>query len=318
MSGPSVVSFPIHPTTVRTMAISSRTELGRGETRSCRVCGSMLLEEHIEETPTGTRCLFCGARLPIDHAARRPTVPGDVGETLRTARLARHETLTDAARWTCVQSRYLLALERNHTVDEFPGRVYARYFLREYAEHLELDPEPLLRSFDAEGEPVISLPKRDRLLSRRQPRWGRAAIISLMLLVLIGGLSQTQLLVRDERTASPGASMVAAHAGSIRGHAHETTGAATRPTAGLGAVLALDAPCWVAVTVDGRELSTRTYRAGRILRYRAEHTIELWLGNAGAVTLSINGRRVRTGVSGQPVRLTFVWKHGRAEQVTPE
>jgi hypothetical protein len=274
----------------------------------------MLLHEHIEETPTGMRCLFCGASLRIDDAVSGPSVPGDVGETLRTARLARHETLTDAARWTCLQSRYLVALERNHTVDEFPGRVYARYFLREYAEHLELDPEPLLRSFDAVEEPAISAPKRDRLLTGRQPRWGVAAIVSVVLLVVIGGISQTWNRAGGERPTAPN-SMLGSSASRSMAYARQTNDM-TPPPMGFRATLVLDAACWVSVTVDGKELPADTYRAGRVLRYRARNTIELWLGNAGAATLSVDGSRVRTGPAGQPVRLAFAWKHGRAKRVS--
>ena len=38
-------------------------------------------------------------------------------------------------------------------------------------------------------------------------------------------------------------------------------------------------------------------------------------GNAGAATLVIDGSRVRTGAPGQPVRLSFAWKRGRAVPV---
>jgi hypothetical protein len=293
------------------MAVSSRHELDRDGVRSCRVCGSILLAEHLEATPSGVRCLFCGAALQIEDAGPSPTA-SDVGETLRQARLARHETLTDASRWTCLQSRYLVALEGNHTVDEFPGRVYARYFLREYAEHLELDPEPLLRSFDAEEGPVILVPDLHRSLLRSQPRWRLAAIVSLVLLAVIASTSPAWRLPGDGPGAHPRAAL-SVPSGAL-GHAHRTNHIVAPTPTFLRAVLELDAPCWVAVTVDGHELPPHTYPPGRILRYHAERTIAFWLGNGGGARLSVDGKRVSTGAAGQPLHLSFAWKDGRAQR----
>lgn len=271
----------------------------------------MLLDEHLEETVSGVRCIFCGAETayaPTDGPA--PTVPGDVGTTLRAARLARRETLADVSRWTCVRTRYLVALEGNHPVDEFPGRIYARYFLREYAEHLELDPEPLLRSFDRAGNPDAESDLKPLLVPpRHRPRWGLAGIVSIMLLTAIAVLS----IVRssnEEPTSVLGAGPTDAPAAPVYAGEPRPTTSSTP----LHAMVTVRAACWIQATVDGRVRPAKTYAPGSALAYRAGHTLQLWLGNAGGVSLSVNGRRVTTGSSGQPVQLSFTWRDGAVHE----
>ena len=269
----------------------------------------MLLDEHLEETASGVRCIFCGAEMASamkDSAA--PTVPGDVGTTLREARLARRETLADASRWTCVRTRYLVALEGNHPVDEFPGRIYARFFLREYAEHLELDPEPLLRSFDRAGDadaisdlmPVLVPPPH-------KPRWALAGIVSVMLLIAIAAFS----IVRSSNGGTPAGLLSAGSSGvPAAAPTYASEPRPTIPSTPLHAVVTVRDACWIEATVDGQPRRAKTYSPGSTLVYRARHALDLWLGNAGGVSLSVNGRRVATGVSGQPVQLSFTWRDG--------
>jgi hypothetical protein len=60
---------------------------------------------------------------------------------------------------------------------------------------------------------------------------------------------------------------------------------------------------------------TETVPEGKILRLRAERRLDLILGNAGGLRLTINGKAVGTGDAGEVVRLSFVWKDGRLRPV---
>lgn len=312
MEPPNVVNLPApHGRRCGTMAVTASSEPTHSGARSCAVCGSMLLDEHVEETVSGQRCIFCGAEMAsATRDGSTPTVPGDVGITLREARLARRETLVDASRWTCVRTRYLVALEGNHPVDEFPGRIYARFFLKEYAEHLELDPEPLLRSFDRAGNAAAVSDLEPMLVPpRHRPRWGLAAIVSCMFLIAIAALS----IMRSSNEAPAGVlGAGATDVPSAPAYAGEPR-SATSPTP-LHAMLTMRAACWIEATVDGRGRPAKTYPPGSTLVYRARHALQLWLGNAGGVSLSVNGRRVTTGSSGQPVQLSFTWRDGAVHE----
>ena len=84
----------------------------------------------------------------------------DVGDELHDARLTRGETLEQASHFTQIRLPYLRALEHDDAsvFEPFPGMTYARYFLRDYAEHLGIDPRPLVRRFDREVSTPTVLP----------------------------------------------------------------------------------------------------------------------------------------------------------------
>jgi len=48
-----------------------------------------------------------------------------------------------------------------------------------------------------------------------------------------------------------------------------------------------------------------------VVTFRAKRHLELVLGNAGGVTLRVNGKLMPTGRPGQVVHLVFTWSHGR-------
>jgi transcriptional regulator with XRE-family HTH domain len=75
----------------------------------------------------------------------------DLGKTLSQARIDRGLTLEDCERDTRISKRYLDALEREDW-NIFPAPVYSRAFLRTYAQYLGLNPNELMRMFQAQTE----------------------------------------------------------------------------------------------------------------------------------------------------------------------
>lgn len=99
-----------------------------------------------------------------------------LGETLRRARLSKGITFEDAERVTRISRKYLEALE----VENFgilPAPVFARGFLRSYADYLGLDPGALMPFF-----PVghVEEPKLEQLPEMVQPRtWNANTLIGM-------------------------------------------------------------------------------------------------------------------------------------------
>ncbi len=110
-----------------------------------------------------------------------------LGETLRRARLSKGITFEDAERVTRISRKYLEALELEN-FGILPAPVFARGFLRSYADYLGLDPAELLPFF-----PVghVDEPTLEPLPEVSQPRtWNASGLIaagvvaSLILLVI--------------------------------------------------------------------------------------------------------------------------------------
>jgi cytoskeletal protein RodZ len=111
-----------------------------------------------------------------------------LGETLQRARLSRGVTFEEAERVTRISRKYLEALElENFSI--LPAPVFARGFLRSYADYLGLDPAELLPFF-----PVghVEEPKLEPLPEVSDPRtWNMSSLLAvgvmgfLILLVIL-------------------------------------------------------------------------------------------------------------------------------------
>jgi len=75
-----------------------------------------------------------------------------------------------------------------------------------------------------------------------------------------------------------------------------------RPTGGLMISLNAHDDCWIRATVDGKRPLERLLQRGEEITLNAQEAVVLRLGNAGAVSLTINGRRATPlGRSGKAV-----------------
>lgn len=270
----------------------------------CAVCGARLDRLHLDPGPKGSFvCSFCGA--PQSERNGDPSRNGgaigsrhlslvQASDVLREERERRGESLEDVAVVTGINLRYLEDLEcGDASFEPYPGRVYGRFFLREYAEHLGLDPEPMVEAFDEDTGPIRAFdPSVDVIRTARRPfPWSLIALVGLVF--LLGGAA----LLRD--TDDPSVPPARGIASSTR-PAAEPPFISKRPGAhgptlrGVRAVLHVSGRCWIEAISDG----TTRYRAtaeGRTVRLRADRRLELTLGNPGAVDLLVNGQSVATG-----------------------
>ncbi len=280
----------------------------------CAVCGARLDRLHLEPGRNGSVCGFCGAEQPFpdgpgdDRGSERPADP-HLGDTLRIAREDRGEDLDGAARVMGIRASYLRDLESgDRSFEPYPGRAYGRFFLRQYAEYLDLEPAPLIRAYDREAEPTLDLPPRSPTISRRPPRprrWAAAAFVLLAgLLVATALLDPSSSAPTALPSTGPSASRPAATPTPNQHASHPG------PPAGIHAVVTLTARCWIKAIVDGRNVVERTFLPGKVLRLHGERTLRLTLGNAGGARLEVDGRVIATGGTGEVQRLSFAWRDG--------
>jgi cytoskeleton protein RodZ len=70
-------------------------------------------------------------------------------------------------------------------------------------------------------------------------------------------------------------------------------------------------PSWVKVTADGATVFEQTVSGPETHRFRADNTLELTLGSAGAVRLAVNGKPVPTGSLGEVQRFGWAVRNDR-------
>jgi cytoskeleton protein RodZ len=283
----------------------------------CRVCGGLLYGGLLEDAPGGVLCVFCGAPQPNPNG--EPTaagIPNDVGDALRSARETRGESLEHAAAETCIRERYLRGLEENELIEFFPGSAYARFFLRDYAAYLGLDPGPLMASFDDAGGGELPEPIDARWLPepRRRNHAGIAmTLIAVIVLVVAVAVSRSRTTTPSLGavripTPSTGPSIAAAPSASLPASPHSPMTHAQDP--GVSAVLRFTARCWVQAYADGRLVVSHTFEAGDIRRLDARRSLTMTLGWPAGVDLTVAGDRVALQ-TGSVQHLSFAWRHGK-------
>lgn len=242
-----------------------------------------------------------------------------IGSTLAEARRAAGLTVAQLSARTRIREALISAIER----DDFSlcgGDFYARGHVRNIARAVGLDSEAavalLVKTHTETAPPPGVFPAPIKLRERRSLNWSMALGIALVIVVIFGvmrvmggGGERRAAEVRPADVAStirppeqrarsprpPAAAPVHADMVEVRVVAKQTS--------------------WLRVhDAKGRRLFTGTLRPGQTSTWTARQRIRLEIGNAGGVTLRVNGEDLGApGRPGQVVRRSF----GPATGTTP-
>ena len=253
-------------------------------------------------------------------AEREPTETG-FGDELKRHRLLREVSLESIAAATKISVRHLQALERGDFA-RLPAPVFTRGFIRAYATFLGLDPEEMVNAYLSEiGAGASRGPADTEGGVSRRPS-ARAVVLGVVaaaVAVLIGaGVWRYARRPRpDEPKAptlppvalSPNIRPVPAPAGSTP--PAPTTGGSPPPTASPAAApaaapaappsptaivppltlaLSTNGDCWTEIFSDDRLLFSGVLHGGEARTFEALRSFRLTAGNAGALSLTVNGR----------------------------
>jgi cytoskeleton protein RodZ len=238
-----------------------------------------------------------------------------VGRRLRDARLARALELHRVAEETRIHRKFLEALERDAPPEEFPAPMYARAFLREYARYLGLDPEPLVVSYQM-NHLVAERPIRPPMpIERSSAAWvgtilAMVSVVALLVLATVAGRQEDRPV---PRAVSPRASPSPSPP-SVAGERAEP-----RPRAVILEVRITERPSWIQVRRDGEVVMTNTLEPGTERTFRDRRRLDLVIGDAGAVRVTLNGKRIGPlGDDGQVFTGSAIFAKGKARLVRAE
>lgn len=237
----------------------------------------------------------------------------EFGAQLKQAREGRGISLRQIATSTKISTVALEALERGD-LSKLPGGIFSRAFVRAYAVEVGLDPDEIVSQFlvelgvhesqmgDDEIHPEVTADDRAFLeQQRRAALWLRIGIGVFVLLVIAAVMwwKMSNDAPQDDAAAPPQASAPAPDVTQV-GNTPATSGPsvpepapsteAAPSTSPVWIELTTSDACWVEVTSDGRAVPGRVFAAGERQRFEATREIVLQVGNAGAVSWTINGR----------------------------
>ena len=230
-----------------------------------------------------------------------------VGERLREARDSAHLTLWDVSEQTRIPRWILADIERDD-LSRVPRGIFTRGYLTSFARAVGLDGDAVWAQHKAETRPSTVEPApvpAPVMTDRRVSPW---IVVGVAAAVLVG----TVLWRNSGRVGADGGRIAppevrAAHdvtpvAEAPRQAVPEVVpavnaGVADRATpASAPLVLSLQAQSdvWLDATADGERRAYRLYRAGEVLNLDARKQIVLRVGDASAVTYTINGSAGRS------------------------
>ncbi|KJY29351.1 MULTISPECIES: helix-turn-helix domain-containing protein [Streptomyces] len=266
-----------------------------------------------------------------DRLVERSVEGPSIGTALKKARIAAGLTVDDVSSTTRVRIPIVHAIEE----DDFTrcgGDVYARGHIRTLARAVHLDPVPLVEMYDAahggRPAPTPAAPMFDaeRIRPERQrPNWTAAMVAAIV--AVIGFVGFTAFSGDDEKAKHPVAEGSVAPQPAPKQSAGKQQPPAQTPQAPqapkpepsdsaiaaapkdlVTVVLTADVgESWIsAKDHSGRLLFDGTLAQGESKTFTDKESVDLVLGDAGAVKLFVNGKEIKDRFeSGQVERLTY-------------
>ncbi|GAB2897736.1 helix-turn-helix domain-containing protein [Streptomyces deserti] len=248
-----------------------------------------------------------------------------IGHALKQARIDAGLTVDDVSSATRVRIAIVHAIE----ADDFAacgGDVYARGHIRTLAKHVHLDPAPLIAQYDAEHggrpapTPAAPLFEAERIRpERRGPNWTAAMVAAIV--VVIGFVGFTLFSGGDDSNAG---SNVAEGSTSTTNDSTSPTPKSKKPAdpepepsdSAIAAapqnkvtvqVSATDGRSWISARDhNGRLLFDGFLKQGDSKVFQDSSKVHLVLGDAGAIDLHVNGKKIEDDFQpGSVERLTY-------------
>jgi len=233
----------------------------------------------------------------------------DIGARLRQERVGQGLLIADIARDTRIAPRYLEAIEADD-FEHLPGLIFTRNFVRQYALALKLDPDPLLAELPKQDESTVQLPDPP---ARPRSSWQRdrrlhSAFLSGAFLLIAGGASVAawkQFNHSAPPATIPAPSPLNSATASSPPITSATSVTADTPLAAPAPATAPSSPAqvspvqvlmkaraaaWVQVIADGKTTFTGTLQSNETKEISAAEQVKIVTGNAGALTISLNGK----------------------------
>jgi cytoskeletal protein RodZ len=267
--------------------------------------------------------------------------PQEFGEEFRRERELREVTREHLAEVTKVSVRQIEALETGR-FELLPARVFARGFVLALARHLGLDAERTAAAFNhiheawsVERERTssvsmfsssdrirLSRPRKNVSLNTTALGIGVALVLALLtgVAAVLKGRGDASLEEASRREAPSEAATpvpealrlppgIAAASVPIPSETPLVEPAVEKPAAraatagGKTLTLTFSDDCWTEVSVDGRVVAAELFRKGTRRRFEGGHTFVLTLGNAGGVTVDVDGAALgAVGQLGEVIR----------------
>jgi cytoskeletal protein RodZ len=235
-----------------------------------------------------------------------------VGDALAQARSQAGLTIAQVSQLTCIRETIIRGIERGD-FSACGGDFYARGHIRSIARVVGLDPEELVREYDAIHGAPTAMTAADvfepstpiRLKERRSANW---SVVMVIVLAAVLGYGVFRL-VDHGSSPRPVASSGGTHPGPSKSPTPRSSPTPSSAAHHHRLIIRLTAvqDCWVQFAKpNGHVLLQATVLSGSTRTWRFKHAVSMQIGNPGGIVLVVNGKNLgHPGAYGQPVTLNF-------------
>lgn len=251
-----------------------------------------------------------------------------VGVRLKKIRLEKGLSLEEVQKKTKIHLNVLKAIEEDSFVNLSP--IYIRGFLKIYCQFLGVDPKDYISAEQKSPSPTrdlsVAIGKPASLLESVRNIFPKMKIIfslALTIFLIIGLFKlgkfisyKRNLKTEKVRAKAQPAKITAKQRLPITAKKEQVTKSVVPKVEDLASGIKLGIrakydDCWIELKVDGQLVFKNMLKKGRFEIWQAKEKIDLSLGNAGAVELEINGKRISSlGRRGQSIKNISISKEG--------
>lgn len=250
-----------------------------------------------------------------------------IGQVLQQARQKLGKTAKEVELDTKIRAKYIEALEKDNFAT-LPGSIYAKGFIKVYANYLGIESAPLIQQYknlyEQENDlDITRMPANLRVKKKTRPSWFKFAValgtISAIFIALIvwGAIvknvsKEDRLIVQDIKTRKTSVTAVAAKTTVTTAKTGADSNSNNVPASKVGdrnnAVdsgtedKAIDIKAkltginddgsWVKVTVDGDKKFEGVIPGGETKSFKGSESVRVRIGKPNGIKLVINGKKV--------------------------
>ncbi len=212
----------------------------------------------------------------------------ELGERIRSSRTDVAMEVNDLATRTRIGARYLHSMEEGN-LDDLPGPVFIKGFIRAICTELGSDPLPLM---DLVDQIYAEEPAEEAFGTNGSKRIMPLILSGILLAVLVtggillhGGDKKGEDGVREKGTVQTEAAEPLVPEVAQEGFARE------EPIIDLDLLLRATEKTWLRIQADSSEPWETTMKSGDEIRLKAVDRVTLFIGNAGGILFELNGKR---------------------------
>ena len=237
-----------------------------------------------------------------------------IGDTLAAARRQAGLTVTQVSQRTCIRETIIRGIERGD-YSACGGDFYARGHIRSIARAVSLDPEDLIREYDATQAPPRQITAADvfqpftpvKLKERRRPNWSVVLVVGII--AVLGAVGYRYIGTNNNSSnqnppQAPAAQPDRKNKTPAATHAADTpppTRVRVKLVAKHGGLTWVELSSLTGHVVFQGDIGAS---AGILQKsWNEKHSIKLQIGNPGGATLYLNGKKQPFAETTSPITL---------------